>query len=78
MEQQISSKELEQTTGLTRQTIQSYVKKGWLPKPARIYSRHGSSLYWPESTIKQLSIIKGLKRIGYKNEIISQILKGDI
>ena len=76
---QIPSKEIERTTGLTRQTLQGYVKAGWIAKPEFKSSGHyGAALYWLPETINRLSLIKSLKKSGYKNETISQILKGDI
>lgn len=74
---QIPSKEIERTTGLTRQTLQEYVKAGWIAKPEfKSSGRYGASLRWPETTVEQISMIKSLKKAGHKNEEINQILKG--
>ena len=74
---QLPSKEVEQATGLTRQTIQGYVKAGWLPSPEfKSFGRYGGSNFWPETTIKQLLTIKSLKQAGCKNTDIDEILKG--
>lgn len=73
---QLSSKEIEETTGITRRTIQGYVKAGWLPKPEfKSLGRYGASLYWVESTVNRLLTIKNLKKAGYKNKKIDKILK---
>ena len=73
----LSSKEIEEKTSMTRRTIQGYVKRDWIPKPEfKSSGRYGASLYWPESTLRRLEVIKNLKKIGHKNEAINEILKG--
>lgn len=78
MSQLIPSRELEAITGLTRQTIQGYVKNGWISEPEFHSSgRAGATLLWPSTVLSQLDLITVLKKSGYKNHAISRILKGE-
>ena len=78
MSRLIASKELEKITGLTRQTIQDYVKSGWVLEPQfHSAGRAGATLMWPISVVYQLDMINVLKKAGYKNQDIGRILKGE-
>jgi hypothetical protein len=58
--------------------LQGYVKAGWLPSPEfKSYGHYGAALYWLPETINRLSLIKSLKKSGYKNTDIDKILEGD-
>ncbi|HUV50122.1 MAG TPA: MerR family transcriptional regulator [Anaerolineae bacterium] len=73
----LRTKKLMQMTGLSSKTISRYVKAGWLPVPQfKSFGRYGASNYWPETTIERLLTIKSLKKTGYKNVDINEILKG--
>ena len=72
-----TTKEIEKLTGFSRKTLDRYLKAGWIAKPEFKSSGHyGSALYWLPETINRLSLIKSLKKSGYKNTDIDKILKG--
>ena len=74
---ELTTKEIEKSSGLSRESLRLFVKQGWLPKPQfKSSGRYGGSNYWPESTVKQLLTIKSLKKAGCKNRDIDTILKG--
>jgi DNA-binding transcriptional MerR regulator len=74
---ELTTKKIEKSSGLSRETLRTYVRLGWLSKPQfRSFGRYGGSNFWPETTIKQLLTIKSLKKSGYKNKEIDQLLKG--
>lgn len=74
---ELTTKKIERLSGLSRETLRTYARLGWLELPEyRSHGRYGASLYWPETTIKQLLTIKSLKKSGYKNTDIDKILKG--
>jgi len=58
------------------------VKHGWIPQ-AKLQSfgkgsgRGSSNLHWDIGIVTQLSMIKALKRSGFKDHQISRILKGE-
>jgi len=73
----LSTKEIKKISGFGPETLRAYVKAGWLSAPEfKSFGRYGASLYWPELTVYRLLTIINLKKIGYKNEAINQILKG--
>jgi DNA-binding transcriptional MerR regulator len=79
MNELLSTKQVKKLSGFSYESLYNYKRKGWIPEPKiGRYDGRGSSLFWPRETLMQLSLIKSLKKSGYKNEIISQILKGDI
>jgi len=58
------------------------VKNGWIPQAklksfGRGTGKGSSTLHWDIGVLTQLSMIKALKKTGYKNEQISKILKGE-
>lgn len=79
MKELLSTKQVKKLSGFSYETLYNYKRNGWLPEPKiGRYDGRGSSLFWPRETLTQLSLIKSLKRIGYKNKAINEILKGDI
>ena len=73
----LSTKKIEGLSGLSRETLRTYVRLGWLSKPQfRSCGRYGGSNFWSESALKQLLTIKSLKKAGCKNTDIDKILKG--
>lgn len=73
----LTTKEIEKSSGLSRESLRLFVKRGWLPEPQfKSLGRYGSSLFWPENTVNRLNTIKSLKKSGYKNKAIDEILKG--
>lgn len=75
----LTTKELTEIAGVSSKTLSRYVKLGWLSAPKfKSFGRYGGSNFWPESTVKQISTIRSLKKTGRKNKEINEILKGDI
>lgn len=73
----LTTKELTEIAGVSSRTLNRYQKAGWLPKPGfKSSGRYGAALFWPRETLTQLSLIKSLKRIGYRNKEINIVLKG--
>lgn len=73
----IKTKELVKIAGVSSRTLNRYQKAGWLPEPQFKSSGHyGAALYWPESAVKRLEVIKNLKKTGHTNKEIDKILKG--
>lgn len=73
----LSTKEIERLSGLSRETLRTYIRLGWISAPkAKSCGRYGRSNFWPESVVDQLSTIKSLKKAGCANDQIDKILKG--
>ena len=76
---ELATKEIEKSSGLSRETLRTYVRLGWLELPEyRSHGRYGASLYWPAATVERLLTIKALKKTGHKNKAIDEVLKGAI
>jgi adenylate cyclase len=75
----ISSKELIETAGISRATLNNYVGFGLLPRPIVTKSRsedgNASRLgYFPDSALDTVQKIKNLKRDGQSmTEIVAQL-----
>lgn len=71
----ISSKEIIEKTGISRATLNNYIKLGILPrplvkKPEDVKTRAKKIGYFPQTVIEHIEIIKEMKRKGYSMEDI--------
>ena len=72
----ISSKELMARTGLSRATLNNYIKRGLLSKPTIRSGEAGASLlgYFPDATVDRIETIQDLKAEGKSIAEIAQLL----
>ncbi|MDI6775976.1 MAG: adenylate/guanylate cyclase domain-containing protein [Syntrophales bacterium] len=71
----ISSKEIIEKTGISRATLNNYIKVGILPrplvkKPEDVKTRAKKIGYFPQTVIERIEIVKEMKRKGYSMEDI--------
>lgn len=76
---QISSKEILRRTGISRATLNNYIKAGILPKPAVGRPQDGSTSakkigFFPYSALDRIEQVQHLKREGRSIEAIAELL----
>lgn len=75
----ISSKELLETTSISRATLNNYIKMGILPRPvvkkAEDRTRTRRMGYFPDSVVERIEMVRRLKRAGNSMEEIAKELK---
>jgi len=77
----ISSKEVLEKTGVSRATLNNYIKMGILPRP--VVHEPGEEQsggptrlgYFPEAVLKRIEVVKRLKKAGHSMEKIAHQLK---
>jgi len=76
----ISSKEILDTTGISRATLNNYIKMGIIPKP--VVKRPGEGFknikslgYFPTTVLEKIKEVKRLKKDGKSMEVISKMIK---
>jgi len=74
----ISSKDLMERTGLSRATLNNYIKRGLLSKPTIRSGESGASLlgYFPDATVDRIEAIQDLKAAGKSMTEIGRLLTG--
>jgi DNA-binding transcriptional MerR regulator len=81
----LSSIELMKITGMSRATLNNYIKYGLIPKPVikrpdNIEKERAKRIgYFPKNVLDRIEKIKGLKKSGYKmRDVINQLnIQGD-
>ena len=74
MRKLLSTNEIKEINGISYECLYNYRRMGWVQAKLKRYTGRGSSLFWSRETLVQLSLIKTLKKMGYKNKEIDKIL----